>query len=398
MAEPAVHGFVHPRFSSVGEAFVANFQRRGEMGASVVVRHRGEVVVDLHAGMADPDTAREWDADTPVVVFSATKGLVAIATLMLVARGQLELDAPVADVWPGFGISGKAHVTVRQLLNHRSGLSVIDEPLDLHDFANPVRIDAVLEAQPPQWAPGHTQAYGATAWGAFMGGLFRKVTGMGVGRWFAEHIAAPLGLAAWIGAGPEVLARRAQLITVSSQERMRHHLPALFVRGTAEGRIGRRLLLGKRTLVGQALLNPDLGPRRLDVMNDPSVLALELPWMGAVCTADALSKAYAAVIGEVDGVRLVDPTVVKPLRVRQSWSERDGVLQKPMGFAQGFVKEPEGVFSPNPASFGHPGAGGALGWADPDAELAIGYVMNRMDWRIRSPRAIALTRAIYASL
>lgn len=394
----ALRGTAHPRFDAVRLAFLDNFDRRGEVGASVVVRHRGEVVVALAGGIADPKTGRSWDLDTPGVVFSVTKGLVAIALLMLVERGALDLDAPVADHWPGFAASGKAHVTVRQLLNHRSGLPVIGQPLTLEDFADLDRVATAIEAQPTRWAPGERQAYGATAWGAFVGELFRRVAGVSVGRWFREHIATVLGLDAQIGSSPDFVARAATLLPLSRTERLKTQLPALFVPGTAEGRIGRRFLLGRRTLVGQALMNPSFGPRRLHALNDPAVLALELPWMNGVCTADALAHLYAAVIGEVDGVRLVRPESLGPVRIRQSWSPRDEVLQKPVGFSQGFVKEQGGLFSPNDAAFGHPGAGGALGWADPDAEIAIGYVMNRMDWRIRSPRALALTEAVYASL
>ncbi|MEO0604374.1 MAG: serine hydrolase domain-containing protein [Myxococcota bacterium] len=398
MAEPHVRGWVHERFDAVRKAFLDNFRERGEVGAGLVVRHQGRVVVDLHGGLADPDTSRHWEPDTPVVTFSATKGLVAIACLVLVERGQLALDEPVATYWPAFAAHGKAHVTVRQLLNHRAGLPVIDEPLTLEDFADPDRVATALEAQVPRWSPGTVQAYGAIAWGAYVSALFRKVTGQSVGTWFREHLAGPLSLDAWIGSPPEVAARAARLLPLTRAERLRHRLPALLVRGPAEGRIFRRFLLGKRTLVGQALLNPAMGPRRFEALNDPAVLALELPWMGGVCTAEALSRAYAAVIGEVDGSRLVGPTAVERLAVRQSWSERDRVLHKAVGFSQGFVKEASGLFSPHAAAFGHPGAGGALGWADPDTGLAIGYVMNRMDWRIRSPRAIALTRAAYASL
>lgn len=398
MGEPHVRGWVNERFDAVRRAFLENFRERGEVGAALVVRHHGKVVADLHGGLADPLTGRHWEPDTPVIVFSATKGLVAIVCLVLADRGELVLDAPVADYWPGFGVHGKSYVTVRQLLNHRAGLPVIDAPLHVEDFAEPDRVVPALEAQVPRWAPGSRQAYGATAWGAFVGELVRRVTGKTVGTWFREHLAEPLGLDAWIGAPREVSERAARLVPLSRLERIRYRLPALFTLGTAEGRVFRRFLLGKRTLVGQALLNPTLGPDRFEAVNAPDFAALELPWMGALATADALSRAYAAVLGEVDGARLVSPGAVSRLEVRQSWSERDGVLHKAVGFSQGFVKESPGLFSPHGGAFGHPGAGGALGWADPASGLAIGYVMNRMDWRIRSPRAIALTQAAHASL
>jgi len=395
MAEPRVRGWVHKRFDAVRQAFLDNFRERGEVGAAFVVRHGGEVVVDLHGGLADPETGRHWEADTPAVVFSASKGLVAISVLRLVAEGRLALDAPVAEYWPGFAANGKAHVTVRQMLNHRAGLSVIDEPLAIEDFADPERIEAVLEAQAPHAPPGRLQAYGATAWGAYVGTLIRKVTGMSAGRWLREAIGRP---DAWLGTPPDVAARAARILPVTPVERLQNNLPALFRRGEPEGRIGRRLLLGRQTMPSRALLNPTLGPRRFEALNDPAVLALELPWMNAVCTADALSGAYDLLISGDDGSPRVPPAMVERLAARQSGAGRDPVLQNPIGFSQGFVKERGGLFSPDGRAFGHPGVSGALGWADPGAGLAMGYVLNRMDWRIRSPRAMALTRAVYASL
>ena len=133
-------------------------------------------------------------------------------------------------------------------------------------------------------------------------------------------------------------------------------------------------------------------------MNAPESMSLELPWLGALTSAPDLARADAASVGEVDGGQLGRPEAIRPLRYRQSWSSRDRVLQKPMGWSQGFLKDRRALFSPNAASFGHAGAGGALGGGDPDAQVAWAYVPNRMDWRIRSPRAIALSHAVYACL
>ncbi|MBX2797523.1 MAG: beta-lactamase family protein [Myxococcales bacterium] len=394
-----IEGHTAPGFEPVRAAFAENFRRRGEVGASFVVRRHGEVVVDLSGGLADPTTGRPWEPDTPSVVFSATKGLVAIVLLLLADRGELPLDAPLKEVWPELAGDHKGEVTIRTLMNHRSGLSALDAPLELKDVRDaPSKVLDALQGQRLAWAPGYRQAYGACAWGLWMAELVRRVTTRSVGRVFADEVAAPLALDAWLGMPREVERRRARLIPARKRTVLRHQVLGAMSRRTAEARMARRVLLGRRTLAGKALLNPTLGRRRFQALNDPDVLSLELPWMNAVCTADALAKAYGAVVSQVDGVRLVRPEAVRSVKVRQSWSDRDAVMQRPMGFSQGFVKEGPHMFSPNRSSFGHPGAGGALGWGDPDTGLSMGYVMNHMDWRLRSPRALALTRAVYASL
>lgn len=394
-----IEGHVEPGFEAVRAAFEDNFTHRGELGAGFVVRRRGRVVVDLWGGIADPETQRPWVRDTPCVVFSATKGLVAMAFLVLEDRGEIDLDAPASGVWPELVGHGKERIAIRTLLNHRSGLSALDTPLTLDDFGRgDGKVHQAMVDQVPLWVPDTDQGYGAQSWGAYTGELFQRITGTTVGDWLAEHVAGPLSADLWLGLPEAINARRARHVPVDRATALRHQLPTMLARNNTEGRMFRRVLLGRRTFAGRSLLNPSLGERRFETLNDPAVLALQLPWMGGVATADGLSRAYAALLGEIDGVRLVRPGAILPLRQRQTWSDRDQVLQKPVGWSQGFLKEELSLFSPNPASFGHAGAGGALGWADPDEGLAIAYVMNRMDWRIRSPRALALSRAVYASL
>lgn len=395
-----IGGEVAPGWEPVRDAFDENFRVRGEVGAGVVMLHRGRVVVDLHGGMADPATGRAWTTRTPAVVFSATKGLVAACFLMLEDRGLVDLDAPASAWWPELGRGGKEAVTTRMILLHRSGLTAVDRPLELRDVRDqPERVHEALVSQAPLWEPDTDQGYAACVFGLYTQELFRRICGRSLGTFLADEVAGPLGLDTVIGR-PEALPEPpARLIPTDVRTLVRHQLPAA-VRRTAEGRVFRRVLSGRRSITGRAFLNPSLGPTRFEALNDPDVQALELPWMNAITTARGLARLYGALAGDgaLDGVRLVRPETLRPLRQRQSWTERDRVLHKPLGFAQGFVKDELHLFSPNPAAFGHPGAGGALGWADPDAGLAIGYVMNRMDWRIRSPRALALCHAAYRAL
>lgn len=396
--EPVLGGWAEPAFAPVQRIFRQNFAERGEVGASFAVWHRGVPVVQLHGGTSDAERTAPWGHDTACIVFSATKGVVAAAFLMLADRGEVSLDERVSAYWPGFAQAGKQAITVRMLLNHRSGLFSIGPRLSLRAFAEPAQVDEALEATAPGFPPGEGQAYGATAWGAFTGALFRRITGRSVGRWLHEQVAPHVGGPLRLGLPVDDPLVPAHLHPVPRRTFLTEQLPNALLGRNAEGRLLRRVALGARSWSGRAFLNPSLGPQRFEVVNERWLLALELPWMNAVTSAGALAQLYAMLVSEVDGQRLVRPEALEPLRARQTWSERDPVMQKALGWSQGFSKEVDGLYSPNPASFGHPGAGGAFGWADPDAELAMAYVPNQMDWHIRSPRAVALARAVYGCL
>lgn len=395
-----IHGAVHPKFGEVAEAFRANFAHRGEIGAALTIDVEGQRVVDVWGGLADRATGRPWERDTRGVMFSATKGLVALAFLMLEDRGILDVDAPVVTWWPGFGRHGKQHITVRTLLNHRAGLSVVDLPVPLTDYADPPRVDEALEAQAPVWQPGTAQGYGGTAWGMYTGALFRRITGETVGAFLKREVFEPLGVDVRLGLPPSEGTDIATLYPAEPKKILPAVLPRMVLQDSLEGRFFTQVLLKRRSIPARAFANPQLGPRRLDVLNDPEVRSWELPWKGAVGSARGLATIYAALAqgGALDGVRLVSEAALARVHPRQSWAWEDRVLLKPMGFSQGFMKEEPHLFSPNEAAFGHSGAGGALGMADPTHRIAVGYVMNGMDWHVRSPRTLAITHALYRAL
>lgn len=389
----AIHGEVATRFEPVREEFTANF-RRGEIGASLCVWHRGEVVVDLWGGLADRDGGSRWERDTLTTVFSATKGVVALALLMLAERGELDYDAPVADWWPEFAASGKADVTVRTLLNHRAGLIGIDDPLTLEMFeVEADRIAEIVAAQAPRWTPGTDQGYHGVTFGLYTAELFKRIAGRSLGEFIATEIAGPLEADFHLGLPAELEPRVATTYPAGVADLVFKVVPKLlFGRGT-DGRVFRNAV--RRGDTADAFGNPaELGARNLGNFNTERVHRLELPWGNGIGNARGLCRIYAAVAaGELVGGEAVE--AIKP---RQSWSERDRVLCKPVGWSQGFLKEETRLFSPNPESFGHSGAGGALGWCDPVAGLAVGYAMNRMDHRVRSRRAVRLCHAIYDCL
>jgi CubicO group peptidase (beta-lactamase class C family) len=386
-----VHGSVAPGWEPVAEVFRENFARRGEVGAAVCMMHEGRVVVDLWGGESAPGVA--WKEDTLTLVFSVTKGLASIAFLVLADRGGLEYDAPVAKYWPEFR-RNFGETSVRTLLNHRAGTSILDTPLSLKDFHDPERVSRALEAQRPTWNPGEHQGYGATVWGMYAGELFRRAAGESIGQFLRREIAEPIDAEVWLGMPPEHDHRVSTLIPVPLRDRLLRQVPAMLGR-SADGRVFRKVAFARKSDTWRAFKNPaDVGPSGMATFNQPEVRRPELPWCNAVATARGIARVYAALGDPVAGVRLVSAATVAPLRERQS-NGFDRVMCREFGFSQGFMKDDPALFSPNPATFGHPGTGGSVGLYDPDRRLAVGYTMNRMDWRIRSPRALELCRAAY---
>jgi CubicO group peptidase (beta-lactamase class C family) len=324
-----------------------------------------------------------------------------MALHLLVDRGALDWDMPIADRWPGFARAGKGAITVGMLAGHRAGLPWLDAPLTLGDFCDPARaglVRAALEAQVPAWAPGCRQGYHALTYGMYSSEIFARVAGESVGSFLRRELFDPLGSDTRLGTPPEFDADCAALYPPSDGQRVARMLAALVTAPrSTEGRLA-RAMLAPRSFARRAFLNPSPGPRGLAAYAEPAARRVELAWAGATASADGIARAYLPFAGggAHGGRRYLAERTLAPAYERLGWSERDLVLQKPLGWSHGFLKEEPHVFSPTRESFGHPGIGGALGWCDPVAGLAWGYVTNRLDWRVRSPRAIALCRALYA--
>lgn len=398
-----IRGHVAPGFEGVRAEFERNFLERGELGASLFVTLRGETVIDLSGGVMDRATGRPWERDTRAIVWSATKGLVAIGFLILTDRGLVDPDQPVARYWPGFGRAGKERITVRQLLNHRGGLINLPDTLRVEDLARPEEAREVLERAEPAWKPGTTQGYHAITWGSFAGELFRQITGVTVGQFLAAEVFGPLSADTIIGLPVDdpIHAKVADVIPFAKDDLFRRVIPEAMFGHTCETRVFRRLVTRLKSETSRAFRSgPSLGSRRLHAVNDPAIQAIEMPWCGAITSAEGLARCYTplALGGTWEGVTLCRPETIEPITKIQSWSERDLVLQKPIGWSQGFTKDEPHIISPRDEAFGHTGMGGSVGFADPSTEMGFGYVMNRMDWRIRSPRCIALCRAVYRAL
>ena len=398
---PTIHGTVAPGFEPARRAFADNF-KHGEVGASFAVYRRGELVVDLWAGLANVEKQTPWERDTIGILFSSTKGLASTVLLRLHDQGKLDYDAKVTDYWPEFGQNGKEGVTVRTLLCHRSGLTGIETPLDLDDLESPQKKAEAVEQQRLFWPPGSQQGYNAISYGLYAAELARRITGESLAETFRKEVAEPLGADLHIGLDPKHDHRMATLYPAGRRDKIRTILPNVLFKRSPEGKTYRRYIANyDGGFVRKAFGQPEvLGITGANNFNLPRVHRMELAWGGGIGNARGLAKVYGALAngGTLDGHTLVSPGVIEPLTRRDSWTDRDRVLNRPMGFTLGYVKENPGIFGPSTRAFGHPGAGGVLGWCDPDANLSIGYVMNKMHLNLRSPRAMRVANAVYACL
>lgn len=385
-----LHGNCDPRFARVREVFAESFEHRLALGAAVAVTVDGRSVVDLWGGVANGDRTRPWEADTLVNVFSTTKGVTAIVAHRLVDEGLLDLDAPVARYWPEFAQADKGRIPVRALLDHRAGLPAVRAPLPndaLYDWG---AMTSALAAEQPWWEPETRHGYHAVTYGWLVGEVIRRASGRTVGRYFREELARPLGLDAHIGLAPEHDARCAEL---RSGPRPEGPGPTLFD----------RIMSDPTSMTARAFANP------LSMLMPGSFAsrrwrAAELPAVNGHATARAIARLYGALAsgGTLDGVRVLSPESIARASTERSHGV-DAVLDVPTRFGLGFMlSQPalaDASFGPNPRAFGHPGAGGSVGFADPDARVGFAFTMNRMGASILlDPRASALIDAVYASI
>jgi CubicO group peptidase (beta-lactamase class C family) len=391
-----MHGSVSAGFEQVREEFECNLAERGEVGAAVCVSLGGEVVVDLYGGLADPDTATPWNQDTAVCVMSAGKGAVALCANMLLDRGLLDLDEPVARRWPGFGRNGKSEITVGMLLNHTAGLPHVRAALPQNALCDWDFMVAVLEAEAPWWSPGSKQSYHGLTFGWLVGELIRRADGRTVGEFLAEEVAGPLGLDVRIG------------VPAGEQQRIAPLIPPVVPdEGPAPGSLLHRALTNPDSPAGQLLLN---NGGWMQNFNATRYHAAQIPAANAVATARGLACLYRPLAngGSQNGVRLLSEQWCARLPIPTSSSQADATLGCRLAFTLGFHTSVGNRDNPAVAgmdailgagAFGHAGNGGSLGFADPQAGLSFGYVMNRMSPNnLLDDRCQSLVDATYRAL
>jgi CubicO group peptidase (beta-lactamase class C family) len=383
-----VNGTVEEGFEPVREAFVRNFEVLGDRGAAVAVYRDGRKVVDLRGGTKDVDGTAPWEHGTAQIVRSATKGVAAAVLLLLQQRGELDLDAPVGEYWPEFKAAGKERTRVWHLLAHRAGVPVLDRPLTPAQAADPDLGAEAVAAQAPAWEPGTDHGYHAQTYSWLTGELVRRITGRTVGEWIADEISGPVGADLWLGLPDGERARVGRVAQVD---------PPADPHGVK---------MRPKRAVSEAYADPASLTRRafaaitpLPDENDPAYRAAALPASNGIATADGLARFYASLIGEPDGgTRLFTPRTMELARGERS-AGPDRVLVVNTRFGLGYMLH--GTASPllSPTSFGHPGRGGALGFADPDSGIAFGYVTNGFRKSVTAdPRAQALVRAVRSAV
>jgi CubicO group peptidase (beta-lactamase class C family) len=363
----AVQGYADPNFERVVDAFAAGIEDPHHSGAALSVWYEGAEVVSVHAGTAHSAEAESWDDDTLAVLFSASKGLTAIVFAQLESAGEVDLNAPIELVWPEFGAHGKGTVSIADVLAHRGGVSAPRDDLPLDLVLDSQAFAEYLAQQKPLWEPGSGHAYHAITYGTIAQELIRRITGHELGELFNIRVAAPLGADATLHATAEDVKRTAHIITTTAWQ-------TAVTGGNPEDDawMGRALSLGKA--FPRALVSGDEG------FNDPRVLMAGVAGAGGVGTASALGKIWSATVTETDGVRLLNDEAVKHLRRERSagpWV----FDPKPPYHRWGAGVQLSSAITPwfSPDSFGHDGAGGQSGIADPGLGVALGYVTNRMD-------------------
>ena len=377
----ALAGSCDPRFAPVREALAENFAARGELGAAVTVIVDGRVVVDVWGGWTDEGRTRPWRRDTLVAVFSVGKPIAALGVLMLAERARLGLDDRVARHWPAFAAAGKEAVTLRMLLSHRAGLPAVRRTLPELAMYDWELMTGALAAEEPWWEPGTAHGYHVNTFGFLVGEVVRRVSGETIGAFVRREVAGPLGADFHIALPARDGARVAEY---SFGTEVSEPAAATAPAGEDEDR---------RFLLGRVYLNPP-GLSGIGTVNTREWRAAEIPSANGHATARGVAAVYAALLdGRVLRAGALDDAIA------EHSAGTDLVLGRPSRFGLGFqLTQPERPLGPNPRTFGHFGAGGSLGFADPDAGVAFCYTLNRSGPRWQNPRNRALVDALYSCL
>ena len=388
---PAVHGHCEPAFEPLRGALSDILAAGFEIGAALAVYVDTHAVVDLWAGHTDAARARAWERDTIVNLYSVGKAVTAICALRLVDAGALDLDAPISRYWPEFAQAGKARIPVRFLLTHQAGLPAIARPLPAGAVLDWNVMTDALAAQAPWWPPGAHHGYHVNTQGFLLGEVVRRITGKTLGTYLRDEIAGPTGVDFFIGLPLELDGRCADMVPPPP---------------SPEGdELRRQLSVDPASLSGLALMRVHAyrNPPEISgtgIVNTRRWRAAEVPSTNGHGNARAVARLYSALAGdgELDGVHVLSREIIAKAIAEQVYAD-DMVLQRPTRFGLGFqLTMAERRLGPNPRAFGHFGAGGSLGFADPDARLAFGYAMNqgRAGWQHKHVRH--LIELVYAGL
>ena len=387
-----VEGEFDPKFEGVVDAFVENFERRDEVGASCCLTLEGRTVADLWGGRVAVDGAA-WTRDTISIVFSATKGATALCAHMAADRGQLDLDALVTRYWPTFGQAGKEEALVTMMLDHSVGLPHLRTKVKKGGFYDYDYMIGLLESEEPFWKPGIRNGYHGITLAWTIGEMVHRSTGKRLGTFFHEEVAKPLGLDFAIGLPADQEPRVAPMIYAPITDEVRN------------SRVSQAAVKEKDSATHYFMFN--MGG--FDA-NSREAHAAEIGSANGISNARGLAGLYAPLAngGELKGVRLVGRDALQRMALCSVATHEDATLRIPTRFSLGFMKAMDNRRLDNAAhcslligepAFGHVGAGGSLGFADPECRMSFGYTMNRMGFGIlMNDRGQSLVDAAYRAL
>ncbi len=370
--------------------FLENFEKFGELGAAISIWQDGKPIVDLYGGSCDARREKSWEADTLVLVWSATKGIGSACVLHVLQEHRIGIDRTVSEFWPEFAQAGKEKITVAQLLSHQAGLCALDARVDVLDYSAVIR---AIEAQKPLWPPGTAHGYHARTFGFLLDELVRRIAGRTLSQYWREVFAQPLSLDFWIGLPAEENSRVASVYAAKSgrspEPKNRQSGSDFYVDLVTPGTLARKTF------------SLPYGLQSVSGMNTPDVRAQPVVSFGGIGSASALAKFYSMLAngGKLEGQTFFsEETIAWMTTVLADGMDR--VFQIPTAFSAGFMKDPRNVadrmFGPSANTFGHPGAGGANAFADPENRLAFAYVMNQMEHQVLpNEKSLHLVDAIY---
>ena len=365
--------------------FEENFSRFGELGAAVSIWQDGKSILELHGGFQDAKRERSWTSDTIVLFWSATKALGSACLLHALQERGIAVERRVAEFWPEFGQAGKDQITIGQVLSHQAGLSALDEPAEIVDYAAVV---AALEKQEPLWPPGTAHGYHARTFGFLVDETTRRITGKRVSQYWRDVFGDPMGLDIWIGLPASMNHRVA---TIYAAKAGGPQTPAEFYHALAT----------PGTLVRKTFTSPP-GLHSIAAMNTAENRALQIVSFSGIGSASSLAKFYAMLAngGEMERSRYFSPETIELMSTTLA-SGIDSILQLPTAFSAGFMKDApdttQRIFGPSQSAFGHPGAGGSNAFADPENHIAFAYVMNQMEQSLMpNEKSLRLIDAVYA--
>ena len=369
-----IEGFCASEFQPVLDQFLANFRTRGEVGASVAVTHEGKTVVDLWGGLALEPTKKPWDRDTVSLVFSSTKGILALVANVLIDRGLLDPWQPVSEIWPEFATNGKEKATVRMVLDHTVGLPALRTTVKAGGFYDWDYMCDLLANEAPFWEPGSNQGYQGVTFGWLVGELVRRVTGKSVGANIQEILSGPLALDLWCGLPEEI------------EPRVSWVIPYVPAPGETPNEMAQMAMDDPKSNQGLFVLNDGGYGSEMD---SRASHAAEIPAANGITNARGLAGAYRpfALGGSADGRKFVGPETMVGMEEMSAGTNRNEMMLLRAGWSLGFMKSidnrrskfgPTGSAIIGRRAFGHAGAGGSIGFAEPEAGMSFGYTMNKL--------------------